>query len=206
MADEKQQTDTTQTATGSDQVSNVEGGERTFTQADVDRLITERLRRKDEQYADYDQLKEQAQEWQKIQDAKKSELDKANERLETLQGENAALAQRYNDALVRNAVTTKAAMMGFADPMDAYRMVTLENVQIDENGEAQGIDDLLKALSESKPYLLRQTTTGQIGATNPGRGSGTQETREQRRARIYGYGGDALSQDPTKLGGGVFVP
>lgn len=58
-----------------------EAAEKTFTQADVDRIVQERIARvKHEPPADYEELQRKAAEYDKAQEAAKSELDKALER------------------------------------------------------------------------------------------------------------------------------
>lgn len=52
--------------------------DKTFTQADVDRIVAERLRRERERFADYDALKAKAAE----ADASKSDLQKLTDRVE----------------------------------------------------------------------------------------------------------------------------
>lgn len=58
-----------------------QGSDRTFTQADVDRIVKERLARaKSEPPADYDELKRKAKAYDEAQEAAKSELERANDR------------------------------------------------------------------------------------------------------------------------------
>lgn len=55
--------------------------DKTFTQEDVDRIVKERLARaKATPPADYEDLKKKAAEWDKAQEAAKTELERANER------------------------------------------------------------------------------------------------------------------------------
>lgn len=60
---------------------------KTFTQADVDAMIGERLARAKAKYADYDDLKSKAEKFDELQEANKSELQKANEKAQALQKE-----------------------------------------------------------------------------------------------------------------------
>lgn len=53
--------------------------ERTFTQAEMDSIIGERLKRAREKYADYDELKAKAAKFDEAEEASKSELQKAVE-------------------------------------------------------------------------------------------------------------------------------
>lgn len=192
----------------------------TFTQADVDRLIKVRLERErdaakkkqTEKYGDYDALKAAAAELQKIKDADKSEIEKAagqatklEAQITELQGQNARLAQERSDALVRSAITAVAITLGFNDPNDAYSLIDLAKVLVDEDtGEITGIEEQLKALGEAKPYLL-QAQQGQprLSATNPGRGQETGETDVERRARLMGIGGSPFGKGQ---GGGLYMP
>jgi len=58
-----------------------------FTQADVDRIVQDRLSREREKYVDYTALKEKAEKFDKIEEESKSELQKATERATALQTE-----------------------------------------------------------------------------------------------------------------------
>ena len=59
----------------------------TFTQADVDRIVADRLGRERGKYADYDQLKAKAGEFDKLAEAQKTEQQKLAEQLATAQAE-----------------------------------------------------------------------------------------------------------------------
>ena len=62
--------------------------EKTFTQAEVDEIVKKRLSRaKTAEPADYAELKEKATKFDELQDANKTELQKATEQLEKLKAE-----------------------------------------------------------------------------------------------------------------------
>ena len=65
--------------------------QKTFTQEEVNNIIAERLGRDRQKYADYDSLKEKAEQFDKLQEANKSELQKATERAEGLEKELAEI-------------------------------------------------------------------------------------------------------------------
>ncbi|ERL23953.1 capsid assembly scaffolding protein Gp46 family protein [Jonquetella sp. BV3C21] len=56
-------------------------GEKTFTQADVDRVVADRLERERKKYADYDALKAAKAELDKLKEGQMSEHDKAKQGL-----------------------------------------------------------------------------------------------------------------------------
>ena len=62
-------------------VSEAGKGEKTFTQADIDRLVSDRLERERKKYADYDALKAAKAELDKLKEGQMSELDKAKQGL-----------------------------------------------------------------------------------------------------------------------------
>lgn len=58
-----------------------------FTQADLDRIVKDRLTREREKYGDYDALKAKAEKFDEIEEASKTELQKATEKAKALQDE-----------------------------------------------------------------------------------------------------------------------
>ena len=71
----------------------------TFTQQDVDRIVSERLAREKAKYEDYDTLKEKAQLYDAAEEASKTELQKAQDKAEKLQK---LLDERNHEDAVRN--------------------------------------------------------------------------------------------------------
>ena len=62
----------------SQNTANTGTGERTFSQADVDRMIADRLSREQKKYADYSELKKAKEELDQLKQGQLSELEKAN--------------------------------------------------------------------------------------------------------------------------------
>lgn len=59
--------------------------DQTFTQAEVDRIVGERLARERAKFEDYETLKEKAEKYDAAEEASKTELEKATERANELQ-------------------------------------------------------------------------------------------------------------------------
>ena len=68
-------------------VGSTEETGKTFTQAEMDSIIEGRLAREKQKYADYESLKEKAGKYDELQEAQKSELQKATEQTAALQKE-----------------------------------------------------------------------------------------------------------------------
>ena len=81
MADNNTSTNTPQggaTAPTSQNTANAGTGVRTFSQADVDCMIADRLSREKKKYADFAALNAAKEELDKLKDGQKSEFEKAN--------------------------------------------------------------------------------------------------------------------------------
>lgn len=81
-----------------------DGAEKTFTQSELDQIISDRLKREREKYTDYDSLKEKAQRLDQIEEDAKSELQKAQERAEKLQTELSELKHAEEVRAIRDKV------------------------------------------------------------------------------------------------------
>lgn len=76
-------------------------GSRMFTQEDVNRLLAKERREAESKYAGFDDLKAKAEEFDKLQEANKTALEKANDKLAKANAELEALkAERERAALV----------------------------------------------------------------------------------------------------------
>ena len=82
-----------------------DASERTFTQAEMNAIIADRLSRERAKYADYDALKEKADQFDAAQEAGKTELQKANERAAALQTQVDALTRANEVREVRGKVS-----------------------------------------------------------------------------------------------------
>lgn len=174
-------------------------GERTFTQAELNKLIKERLDRERGKFADYEDLKAKAARFDEAEAEKLSELDKANKMIADLKAErDKAEASRLASERRANIVSA-ATRLNFADPEDAVAFV----------GNAEDIEVALGELSEQKPYLLKQDKKQRpkLDPSSPGPVEKT-ETRSEKKARIMGLGGLDVF-DPAgaaKHGGGLVIP
>lgn len=87
------------------------GGERTFTQSELEAIIGDRLARERGKYADYDDLKGKASELDKIREAEKTDLEKLQGQYEELLGKAARTEQalRISRAASKHGLSAEAA-------------------------------------------------------------------------------------------------
>jgi predicted component of type VI protein secretion system len=101
------------------------------------------------------------------EEASKTETEKLAQRAaKAEQDRDAAIAEReaaqtaLQTERIKNAVIAEASKLGFADPDDAYTLVTLSEIEIDDAGKVNGAAEAIKKLAEAKPYLLGQARKG----------------------------------------------
>lgn len=104
--------------------------EKTYTTADIDRIVERRLERERAKYADYDKIKADAQQLAELREADKAELQKLIERAE--EAENRIAAAEFNALKAKVAATkgvptsslvgtTEEELLASADELIAWR-------------------------------------------------------------------------------------
>jgi len=170
-----------------------EGGEppKTFTQADIDRIVKERLAREQARYADYDDLKKAAGEYQKIKEAQLTETELLRKQLAEWQqkeadwnSEKATWQLEQNEQLLKAEVRVQAAGLSFIDPDEAYLLADLGEVEAEDR--AKGVKKALEALAKAKPHLIK--TAGGPGSppNEPKRSKADQDAAIDAYAEKYG--------------------
>ena len=133
--------------------------ERTFTQAELNAIVQKRIREETAKYGNYEELKEKAQKFDKIEEESKSELQKVTERTDALQKELDGMKKADSIRKIREDVATALGV-----PASLLSGETKEDCE----AQAKGI------LSFAKPDTYPSVKDGgEAGRT----GGGT--TREQ---------------------------
>jgi hypothetical protein len=128
--------------------------EKVLTQADVDRIVAERVARERKRFADYDEVKAAAKRLEEIEAANATDLEKAVKaareegRSEVITAANTRLRTAEARAL--------AAEAKFRNPGLAVRAIDLDSVKVADDGtvDADAIKGLLKSLADAEPYLV----------------------------------------------------
>jgi hypothetical protein len=143
---------------------------KTFTQEEVNKLLAERVARankKLEKYADYDEVKTKLTEFEKFEEERKKADMTVQERLEAEKAEADKKAQeaeeRANKALEQaNKRLLKAEFRLLAKELgvrkdaldDAFVLADMTSVEVDEEGNVQGVKEALETLKKAKAYLF----------------------------------------------------
>lgn len=137
---------------------------KTFTQEDLDRIVADRIVRERKKFADYDDIRKKAEEYEKALEEKRlaelSEKERAEEIARKAQEEKAELERKLAEyqaqverEKINNAFITAATSANIAYIDDALRLADLSSVKV-EDGKVVGIEDVVKSLVENKPFLL----------------------------------------------------
>lgn len=83
---------------------------KTFTQAELDKIVADRLTRERQKYAGFDELKEKAAKFDELEEASKSELQKATEKAEKLESELNQYKKAEEVRIIRNKVAEETGI------------------------------------------------------------------------------------------------
>lgn len=151
--------------------------EKTFTQAELDEIIGKKIGKLKSRYADYDEIKTKASEYEaKLEEQRLAELSekeraeelakKFEEEKKALEAQLDAIKAQAEQEKIRNEFTKVASSAGITYLDDALALSDLSAVTI-EDGKVVGVDDVVKALVENKPFLVGKAQPKPIGeATN----------------------------------------
>lgn len=173
------------------QLESSESAEKTFTQAQINEMITDRIKRERKKFADYDDLKAKLAEFESQAEEKRqselTDLEKAQEQAKQFEAQLAELTAQLeterNNArqqAIKNEFIKVASSANIIDIDAAIALSDLSVVEIGEDGKVNGVDDIIKSLVENKPYLVAKKQTQPIGtATNGGTGGHSEKTADQ---------------------------
>lgn len=174
-----------------------EGEEPETGEAELDpQVLLAELRRARREAAKYRaKLREFEQREEERRRAEMSEVERLKEDYAAVQARALELETQLQELRIRQAVVTEAARLGFADPEDAWHLVDLSIIDVDEEGRITGVREALRKLAAQKPYLLRGR--GMPGAGEPGR---QRPSPEELRRQLFGGGGASIWE-----GGGYII-
>lgn len=154
---------------------------KTFTQAEVDEIVTKRLTRDRKGREDYDDIKA------KLSALEEAEAEREKAKLsetERLEAEKSAAVQAAEDAKAERDKALEAANKRLVNaefktlaresniPADrlsaALKLADLSGVTIDEDGNVQGVEDAVKALVAAHSYLAEKAQPKRIGGASGG--------------------------------------
>ena len=165
---------------------------KTFTQAELDKIVADRIARekkKLDKFADYDDVKTKASEYEKLLEEKRLAELSEKERLEeiakkhetekqTLSQELESMRESIKAEKIRSEFTKVATSNQIAYLDDAFSLADLSAVTV-EDGKVVGMEDAIKALVDNKPFLIAKKQPKPIGESTNGNTERADKTAEQ---------------------------
>lgn len=163
---------------------------KTYTQDEINDIIAKRLERERKKFADYEDVKAKASEYEtKLEEqrlAELSEKERAEELAKKFETElnelNSQLEAKENairEQAIKNEFIKVASSANIIDVDDAMKLSDLSAVSIGDDGAVVGVDDVIKTLVENKPYLVAKKQAQPIGQATNVSGGSSDKTAEQ---------------------------
>ena len=145
---------------------------KSFTQEDLDRVVNDRLRREREKFADYGDLKKKGAEFDKLQDAQKTELEREKERAARAEADRDAALERSKTTARRAAIVGQAAKAGAIEPSEVVQLLPDELVSFDDDGNVSVDEAGFAAWVKARPHLFGKHLPQGDGDGGPRGGEG----------------------------------
>ena len=142
------------------ETANSSGAGKMFSQDEVNKMIKGKSERELQKmlgeigFQSIDELKTLVKKSKEHEDAEKSEVQKAQERVLALEKEKEVLLASQKTRTAQYDVAVKAAKMGIVDPDAAYRLMDQGKIEFDDAGTPTNTEALLQDLIKNKPYLV----------------------------------------------------
>lgn len=162
--------------------------EKTFSQAELDAIIKARLSDERKKFSDYDSLKAKAKELDTLKEGQKTDDQKTAEKVTALESRIATTEAEKKQADLKAIIVAEASKLGFSDPMDAFTIVDKSKVEYGEDGLPKNAAELVKAISQAKPYLVKSHIP-MVNPANPSTSTATIQRTDQDRRKEYFSGG-----------------
>lgn len=157
-----------------------ESGGKVFTQDELDRILSDRLARERQKFADYDDLKGAAEKLAELEAEQMSELEKAQKAREDAEAKAQAALEAANDRLMRAAFIAEAAKAGASHPEDAYALADKAGVEMGDDGSVSGVAEAVATLVEAGRLVM----SGKPHAPNLDGGAGSGERPKDKELRL----------------------
>ncbi|MDQ0270732.1 phage scaffolding protein [Cytobacillus purgationiresistens] len=164
-----------------------EQSEKTFTQAELDKILADRVaREKKKQLETADKLKkleeyEQAEEERKkaaMSEAErlKAEKEEASKKAEEAAEQAKKAQESANQRIVNTEIKSIARSLNANDLNDVLTLLDKSSIEIDDEGNVKGVDEAVNTLKEAKPWMFKQSLGADaVGGSNPAKNPSVNE-------------------------------
>ena len=107
----------------------------------------------------------------KQKEAQLSEVDQLKAQLAEQVAANAQIQNDIKQAKLRAAIERAAGLQGFVNPEDAWKLADLSGLEMGEDGKVKGLEEALKEILKTRPYLTAAIRQPNNNARDTGRGN-----------------------------------
>jgi hypothetical protein len=142
-----------------------------FTAAQVNRIVQDRLKRDREKFADYNDLKTKASEFDKIKEANQTELERAQARAQELEEKASKAELKAINMAIRSAVISEASKQKAINAEAVYKLLNTNDLTVEDDGTVKGVSEAVTALLEENTFLVGNGFTGSSDGGQRGSGA-----------------------------------
>lgn len=119
-----------------------------------------------------DLQQKQADDAEAAKQADMTETDRLKAVAQAAEAKVISMKAHSDNVLRRSAIINAASVLNFQTPADAAGLLDISELDVDEAGniDSQQVDELVKALAEERPYLLKSSSAdraAEFGPTSP---------------------------------------
>jgi hypothetical protein len=161
--------------------------EKKFTQAEIDKILAKRLKREKENQSEIVEKLKRLEEFEKAEEEREKAALSETERLLAEKEEAQQLAaereeaankafEAANQRILNTEIRAVARSLDANDLNDVLTLLDKSAIEVDDNGEVKGVEEAVKALKESKPWMFKKAIGADaIGGGNPNKNPSVSE-------------------------------
>ena len=107
----------------------------------------------------------------KQKEAQLSEVDQLKAQLAEQVAANAQIQNDIKQAKLRAAIERAAGLQGFVNPEDAWKLADLSGLELGDDGKVNGLEEALKEILKTRPYLTAAIRQPNNNARDTGKGN-----------------------------------
>jgi len=123
-------------------------------QSDFDKIVADRVAQERKKYTDYEDLKAKAAKLAEIEKSKLDDTERLAAELAEAKSKADSLSTELKSTKINASLTKAAADLKAVDADAVVRLLDTSQLEVDANGNVTNAAEVVKALLDSKPYLV----------------------------------------------------
>ncbi|MFS0562615.1 phage scaffolding protein [Terribacillus sp. 179-K 1B1 HS] len=183
---------------------------KTFTQAELDEIIAKRLEREKGKKKELEDKLAKLAEYEKAEEERRkaemseverlqAEYEEAQKKLQEYEESSKQAKEQAEKRIIETEIKSIARSLNANDPDDVLALIDRSNITIDENGNVTGVNEVLSAFKEAKPFYFKQPIGADAaGGSNPGKNPSANELTAKEKELAEAK--EAAKSNPRLIG------